>query len=69
MTAPVVAVLAGRGKTGRAVAAALGRRGALARPVGREIGDGPAVLHGAQAVYVMAPNMGEDAEASRSSPS
>lgn len=60
MTAPVVAVLAGRGKTGRAVAAALGRRGALARLVGREIGDGPAVLRGVRSLYLVAPNMGED---------
>lgn len=60
MTGPVVAVLAGRGKTGRAVAAALARRGAVPRPVGREIGEGPAALRGARSVYLVAPNLYED---------
>ena len=56
MTGPVVAVLAGRGKTGRAVAAALARCGVEVRLVGREIDEG-AALEGVQSMYLVAPNM------------
>lgn len=59
--APEVAVLAGRGKTGRAVCAALSRGGAVARPLGREAWPHlPGALAGCAAVYVIAPNMTED---------
>jgi uncharacterized protein YbjT (DUF2867 family) len=58
VSAPEVAVLAGRGKTGQAVASALVRRGARPRPLGREVTDDPvAALTGTRAVYVIAPNM------------
>ena len=64
MTVPAggrVAVLAGRGKTGRAVVRALSRRGIDAHPVGREAGaDLRSALAGAEAVYVIAPNMCAD---------
>lgn len=61
MTAAEVAVLAGRGKTGRAVASALARRGVTARPVGSELHRDPvAALSGATAVYVIAPNLYAD---------
>jgi NAD(P)H dehydrogenase (quinone) len=57
---PVV-VLAGRGKTGRSVATALGRRGVAATAVGRadwpRLGD---ALRGARAVHVIAPNLHPD---------
>jgi uncharacterized protein YbjT (DUF2867 family) len=53
-----VAVLAGSGKTGRAVATALGRRGHEAVPLGRHAWDDlPAALAGCAAAYVIAPNM------------
>ncbi len=56
-----VAVPAGHGKTGRAVAAALARHGAVARPLGREaFADLDAALAGCTAVYLLAPNMAED---------
>lgn len=61
MTGPEVAVLAGRGKTGRAVAAALARHGARPRPVGRELHDDPVgALTGVEAVYLVAPNLCAD---------
>ncbi len=61
MTAAEVAVLAGRGKTGRAVASALARRGVTARAVGSELHADPvSALAGARAVYVIAPNMYAD---------
>ena len=61
MTSHEVAVLAGRGKTGRAVASALAGRGVRARPVGSELHHDPvAALSGATAVYVIAPNMYAD---------
>lgn len=61
MTGTEVAVLGGRGKTGRAVASALADQGARPRPVGREIVHDPvAALAGAAAVYVVAPNMYAD---------
>lgn len=56
-----VAVLAGHGKTGRAVCAALSRRGAVPRPLGREAWpDVAAALAGCAAAYLIAPNMAED---------
>ncbi|RLV56123.1 nmra family transcriptional regulator [Aeromicrobium phragmitis] len=56
-----VAVVGGRGKTGHAVAAALGARGVVARPIGRaEMPDPVAALQGCEAMYLMAPNMAED---------
>lgn len=61
MTAGEVVVLAGRGKTGRAVASALARRGVATRPVGSELHRDPvAALSGAAAVYVVAPNLYAD---------
>jgi len=61
VSAPEVAVLAGRGKTGRAVASALLRRGARPRPLGREVDTDPvAALTGVRAVYLVAPNMHDD---------
>lgn len=61
MTSHEVAVLAGRGKTGRAVASALATRGVAARQVGSELHHDPvAALSGASAVYVIAPNMYAD---------
>lgn len=54
-------MLAGRGKTGRAVTAALESYGARARPVGRELAEDPvAALAGARTVYLVAPNMCHD---------
>lgn len=56
-----VAVLSGRGKTGRAVVSALARAGSSARALGRaELTDLPAALSGCRAVYLMAPNMAAD---------
>lgn len=56
-----IAVLSGRGKTGRAVVSALARAGVGARPLGRaETGDLPGALSGCRAVYLMAPNMAAD---------
>jgi uncharacterized protein YbjT (DUF2867 family) len=61
VTGAEVAVLGGRGKTGRAVASALARRGARPRVVGRElVADPVAALSGVGAVYVVAPNMYAD---------
>lgn len=61
MTGGEVAVLAGRGKTGRAVASALAGHGVRARPVGSELHHDPvAALSGASAVYLIAPNMYAD---------
>jgi uncharacterized protein YbjT (DUF2867 family) len=61
VTGAEVAVLGGRGKTGRAVASALARRGARPRSVGRElVADPVGALDGASAVYVVAPNMYAD---------
>lgn len=58
MTVDEVAVLAGRGKTGRAVASALARHGVRARRLGREVEKDPmTALAGARAVYLIAPNM------------
>jgi len=60
MTAEI-AVIGGRGKTGRAVIDAVRSRGGSARPVGRaELRDPDAALRGVAAVYVMAPNMHPD---------
>lgn len=56
MTDAVVAVLAGRGKTGRAVGDALRARGANARPLGRDGWD----LDGCNAAYLIAPNLHPD---------
>ena len=53
-----VAIIGGNGKTGRAVAAALGRRGAEPVPLGRA--EWPtlyAALRGCDAAYLMAPNL------------
>lgn len=56
-----VAVLSGRGKTGRAVISALGRAGAGARPLGRaEAADLRTAMRGCEALYLMAPNMSAD---------
>ena len=61
MTTPVVAVLAGHGKTGRAVTAALESYGARPHPVGRVLAADPvAALAGARVVYLIAPNLCED---------
>lgn len=55
-----IAVISGRGKTGRAVISALHNRGMGARPVGRrELADPTSALNGCAAVYVIAPNMAE----------
>jgi uncharacterized protein YbjT (DUF2867 family) len=61
MTQPAVAVLGGRGKTGRAVCAALAARGVGTRPLGRA--DWPALteaVRGCAAAYVIAPNLHPD---------
>jgi|SRR5690625_4885300 len=56
-----VAVVGGRGKTGRAVAAALEARGARARPLGRvELRDPQQAFAGCDAAYLIAPNMHAD---------
>lgn len=56
-----VAVLSGRGKTGRAVASALARAGAGVRALGRaEMADLPSAVAGCDALYLMAPNMAAD---------
>lgn len=56
-----VAVLGGHGKTGRAVGAALGARGAEAVPLGRAAwGDLAGALRGSAAAYVIAPNLHPD---------
>jgi uncharacterized protein YbjT (DUF2867 family) len=53
-----VAVLGGNGKTGRAVCAALRRKGVQPRPVGRAEADRlEEVLAGCASAYLMAPNM------------
>lgn len=57
----VIAVVGAHGKTGRALASALERRGAAVRPIGRrELADPDAALRGCDAVYVIAPNMYAD---------
>lgn len=56
-----VAVVGGRGKTGRAIAAALTSAGGEARALGRaELQDPTAALSGCDAVYLIAPNMHPD---------
>lgn len=56
-----IAVISGRGKTGRAVVSALADVGARARALGRaERPDLVAALAGCRAVYLMAPNMAPD---------
>ena len=56
-----VAVLGGHGKTGRAVSAALVDRGATTVPVGRaDWADLAGAVDGADAVYVIAPNLHPD---------
>jgi uncharacterized protein YbjT (DUF2867 family) len=56
-----VAVLAGRGKTGQAVASALARRGMRPRPLGREVEVDPVeALRGVAVAYLIAPNMHDD---------
>ena len=56
-----VGVVGGSGKTGRAVVAALGRRGADTVSIGRaEWGDLSGALAGCDAVHVIAPNMHPD---------
>lgn len=60
MTADI-AVIGGRGKTGRAVIDAVEAHGGSARPVGRaELRDPVGALRDASAVHVMAPNMHPD---------
>ncbi len=61
MTAARVAIPGGHGKTGRAVTAALARRGASAHPLGRDAW--PRLtdeLAGCDAMHLVAPNMLED---------
>jgi NAD(P)H dehydrogenase (quinone) len=54
-------VLGGHGKTGRAVCAALGVRGADAKPLGRaDRADLPGALAGCDAAYLIAPNLHPD---------
>ncbi len=56
-----VAVVGASGKTGRAVVAALARRGAETVPIGRaQWSDLAGALRGCDAVHVIAPNMHED---------
>ncbi|MCW2757582.1 MAG: NmrA family protein [Nocardioidaceae bacterium] len=56
-----VAVVGGTGKTGRAVGAALADRGVTADLLGRAAWDDlPAALRGADAAYVIAPNLHPD---------
>ena len=56
-----VAVVGARGKTGRAVAAALGRRGVSIRPLGRaELSDPVDALRGCETLYLIAPNLHPD---------
>lgn len=59
-----VAVLAGTGKTGRAVCQALAFRGATGVPLGRDAWTGPGglptALRGCDAVYLIAPNLHPD---------
>ena len=56
-----IAVLAGHGKTGRAVAAALHGRGATAVPLGRaDQGDLAGAMAGCTAAYLIAPNFHPD---------
>lgn len=56
-----IAVISGRGKTGRAVVSALADIGARVRALGRaERPDLAAALAGCRAVYLMAPNMARD---------
>jgi uncharacterized protein YbjT (DUF2867 family) len=60
-TAKTVAVLGGTGKTGRSVCRALEGRGAVARPLGRSaLDDLGQALDGADAAYLIAPNMHPD---------
>ncbi len=60
MQAPI-AVVGARGKTGRAVTAALRRRGASTRSLGRaELGDRVGALRDCEAVYLIAPNLHPD---------
>lgn len=50
-----------RGKTGRAVTAALGRRGVSTRPAGRtELKDPVGALRGCETLYLIAPNLHPD---------
>lgn len=61
MTVASVAVVGGNGKTGRAVCAALELRGVTVTPLGRRhAGDLPRALAGADALYLIAPNMHDD---------
>lgn len=56
-----IAVVGGRGKTGRSVIDAVRARGVSARPLGRaELRDAVAELRGVTAVYLIAPNMHAD---------
>lgn len=56
-----IAVVGGRGKTGRAVISALNSYGAHAEPLGREELTAPVgALNGFQTMYLMAPNMHPD---------
>lgn len=56
-----VAVISGRGKTGRAVASELAHVGSSARALGRDERSGlAAAMTGCRAVYLMAPNMAPD---------
>ena len=58
MSRTEVGVLAGRGKTGRALARALERRGARARPLGSaDLGRLEEALSGCVALHLMAPNL------------
>lgn len=56
-----IAIVGGRGKTGRAVASAVEAAGADTVPVGRaELADLAATLRGCDAVYLIAPNLHPD---------
>lgn len=56
-----IAVVGARGKTGRAVTAALVGRGALPRPIGRaELRDPVEAVRGCDAIYLIAPNLHPD---------
>src|SRR5690625_4557937 len=60
-SAPRIAVISGRGKTGRAVTDALVVMGAEPVPLGRaELADPVESLRGCDAIYLIAPNLHPD---------
>src|SRR5262245_41800669 len=61
MSNPKVAIFGGTGQTGAAVASSLQARGATALRLSRaDVMRGPEALEGADAAYVIAPNMHPD---------